>query len=157
MKKILSLGLAILLGLTILVGCNKNETDQGGNQEVDIGSNLEPDTEEELLEDEEEEWISEDQARAILQSWLDEHPEMVTPYEPTTIGEVFDELYIYNEDYYYHFPLAGYYWLDILVHTVTGELLCIQLEEADESEELEERMIEPLDDYYENYYGSEES
>ena len=90
------------------------------------------------------------EAKEIAQAWLDEHPDMVTPYEPTTITGISDEMFVYDSDEYYCFNLGGYYWLDILVHSETGRLLCIQTEESDEPTD---PVIEPLDDYYNRFYG----
>jgi hypothetical protein len=57
---------------------------------------------------------------------------------------------MHNGEEYYFFSLNGYYWLDILVHGKTGWLLCRQTEESDEPVD---PVIEPLDVYYNRYFG----
>lgn len=94
--------------------------------------------------------LSHDDAYDIAKAWLDAHPAMATPYEPTTIREASDVMFVHNGEEYYSFYLNGYYWLDILVHSKTGELLCAVHEESDEQRPPE---IEQLDDYYNRFYG----
>ena len=148
MKKMIVFSLVVLLGLGLLSGCSKNEPDR--DADLDSGSDMALDQGGAGREN--EEWMSADRARDLVQVWLDEHPEMATPYEPTTIGDLYEEIYRYKEEPYYRFSLNGYYWVEILVHPVTGELLCLVTEEADEPVA---PTIEILEDYYERYYGED--
>ena len=95
------------------------------------------------------------EARGIAQAWLDAHPDMVTPYEPTTIRQDFYLIEYaiegYNDEAYYLFDLEGYYWLDILVNAKTGALLGLHTEESDDPDP--PTSVEPLDDYYNRFYG----
>lgn len=84
----------------------------------------------------------------IAKAWLNAHPAMATPYEPTTIKDASDVMFVHNGEEYYRFYLNGYYWLDILVNSKTGELLCTVHEESDEPAE-----ILRLDDYYNKYFN----
>lgn len=140
MKRILILLLVVLLAFAMLIGCSdKNGQDPNNNGQVtENGGQV---TEEDLL--------TAEQAQEIAQAWLDDHPEMATPYEPTTIAGLDEEMYSYKGQEYYLVYLDGYYWLDILVHSETGEMLCIVTEDSDEPVE---PVIEPLEDYYNRYY-----
>lgn len=91
-----------------------------------------------------------DDAYNIAKAWLDAHPAMATPYEPTTIKEASDVMFVHNGKEYYRFYLNGYYWLDILVDSKTGELLCAVHEESDDPNPPE---IIRLDDYYNKYFS----
>lgn len=91
-----------------------------------------------------------DDAYNIAKAWLDAHPAMATPYAPTTIKEASDVMFVHNGEEYYRFYLNGYHWLDILVNSKTGELLCAVHEESDESTPPE---ILRLDDYYNKYFN----
>lgn len=137
-KKIIVLLLVILLSVTILTGCNTTFVKE---DEIIV-------KEDEIVV-KEEEGLTKTGAWDLVQQWLDEHPDMITPYEPTKIAGMDDEMYFYNSEQYYFFELSGYYWLDILVHSETGELLCIITEESDEPVE---PVIEPLMDYYNRFY-----
>lgn len=147
MKRILILLLVVLLAFAMLIGCSdKNGQDQdNGGQDSNNGDQLV----ENGGQQEENDGLTEDQARELAQAWLDDHPEMATPYEPTTIAGVDEEMYSYEGQEYYLVYLDGYYWLDILVHSETGEMLCIVTEDSDEPVE---PVIEPLEDYYNRYY-----
>ena len=83
----------------------------------------------------------------LIQYWLDEHPDM--------IGfdlENYDfEMFRYNGEDYYRFYYEPMYFLEFLVNTRTGELLCRQFEDG---ENAAGPIIESLDDYYEKYYGA---
>ena len=127
MKKNLAIILTVLLSFALFAGCN---TDSDGDE---AGSRL-----------------TGAEAQVLVQAWLDEHPDMATPYEPTTIAGMSDELYSYDGEEYYFFELSGYDWLDILVHPGTGDMLCIATENSDEPAE---PVIEPLADYYDRYYA----
>ena len=89
------------------------------------------------------------QAWELLEQWLEDHSDMTTPYENTTIAGLHDDMYVYKGEGYYLFNLNGYYWMEILVHHKTGELLCIVSEESDEPVE---PVIEPLSDFYNRFY-----
>lgn len=124
MKKITVLVFVLLLSIAMLAACG-----QGDDQPM-------------VMTDRE--------AWDLVETWLEEHPEMATPYEPTTIASLEDEMYVYNGEEYYHFLLNGYYWVDILLHPETGEMLSVETEESDEPVE---PVIEPLMDYYDRYYS----
>lgn len=94
--------------------------------------------------------LSYDAAYNIAKAWLEAHPAMSTPYESTTIKEASDVMFVHNGEEYYMFYLNGYYWLDILVDSKTGELLCAVHEESDDQRPPE---IERLDDYYNKYFS----
>ena len=59
-------------------------------------------------------------------------------------------MFEYRGEEYYRFYYNQMYWLDILVHNKTGKLLCIQTEDG---ENPGPPVIEPLDDYYNRYFG----
>jgi hypothetical protein len=76
-------------------------------------------------------------------------PRTSMPYAPTTIIGVSDVMFEYGGEEYYQVDLDGYYWVDILVHSTTGELLCAVEEESDEPVP---PVVEPLNDYYNRFY-----
>ena len=163
MKKTRILFLAMLLTMAILVGCNTNnnkpeddqiDTEQTSDNDTNkVELNNHEENKDKETEDEEkanqQNWLTETEAWELVEQWLEEHPEMATPYEPTTIAEIAEEMYVYNDEEYYYFELNGTDWLDILLHPETEEMLLVVTEYADEPVE---PTIEPIMDYYNRYY-----
>ena len=90
-------------------------------------------------------------ARAIAQAWLDEHPDIqFTGGMPNIFKHEYHDTVIDGEDYYLFFldnPEA--YWFSVLVHTETGSLLHRFMPDG----EFPIEEIEPLDEWYNRYYG----
>ena len=88
--------------------------------------------------------LSANDARAIYNTWLGKHAEMsaytLGPYDIFQDGA-----------YYYLFQAenAEWYWFNILVDMQTGELLFMMTPDGEDPTPI----TEPLDDYYNRYYG----
>ena len=86
-----------------------------------------------------------EEARKILQTWLDSHP--IQPH--AILAREYKE-YVYGGEAYYLFSLddTQRYWLNFLVHKKTGELLYMMISDG-EHVSIE---IEPLDAWYAKHY-----
>ena len=97
------------------------------------------------------ELLTADEARTVAQSWLNERPDVQFTGElPNTLDNEYLNITVDGEEYYLFIldnPEA--YWFSILVHTKTGALLNRFVSDGEFS--LEE--IEPLEDWYNRYYG----
>jgi len=91
------------------------------------------------------ELLTAEQAREILQEWLDNHPFD----RPAVLAFEHDE-YSDGSAEYYHFSLDDMerYWLNFLVHKQTKSLYFMMISDGEEAV-IE---IEPLDDWYNKYY-----
>ena len=89
--------------------------------------------------------LTANEARSILQKWLDVHP-----FESDAILALEHDEYSDDSGEYYLFSLDDpeRYWLNFLVHKKTGELLFMMISDGEEPS-IE---IEPLDDWYKEYY-----
>ena len=85
------------------------------------------------------------EAKEIVQAWLDNHSDMYG----FDLSKYSYDMFEYNGDEFFRFYYNQMYWLDFLVNSNTGELLCRQTEDG---EHARDPVIEPLDDYYERTY-----
>lgn len=152
MRKIAVSIFVVLLGVFMFSGCSLNNsqvssmtTEENQHKEERHGSNDTSKNSTRKTKDQ----LTSTQAWELLEQWLEDHSDMTTPYENTTIAGLHDDMYVYKGEGYYLFNLNGYYWMEILVHHKTGELLCIVSEESDEPVE---PVIEPLSDFYNRFY-----
>ena len=88
---------------------------------------------------------SDDDPYNIVQTWLNNHPAMGASILFESYGGLYQE--------YYRVDLNDMYWISILVHRETGELFCLLTEDGPEPGP---PVIEPLDDYYNRYWGDPE-
>ena len=95
--------------------------------------------------------LTSDEARVIAQVWLDEHPEVQFPGGmPNIIEDKYSNITVDNEEYYlFNLDNPEAYWFNILVHTETGTLLHRFMPDG----EFPSEEIEPLDDWYNRFYG----
>jgi hypothetical protein len=91
-----------------------------------------------------------DEAYNIAQAWLDAHPDMGTGISGGS-GSLYTEE---DGEEYYLFYLEEMHWLDLLVHGKTGNLY---IKQYDDGEYPAPPVIEPLDDYYNRFYGTSDS
>jgi hypothetical protein len=101
------------------------------------------------------ETLTANDAYGIAQTWLNIHPDMGI----TIVGWSSDNLHQADSEEYYKFDIGDIYgnymyWLNILVHNETGALFAMQ---TDDGENPGPPVIEPLDDYYNRYWGTSQS
>ena len=90
--------------------------------------------------------LTEPEARKIAQTWLDHHPVR----EPNTLEQEYEDDIANGEEYYtFYIDSWQMYWFSILVNKKTGDLLARTISDGEEVWE----DIEPLDDWYNKYYG----
>ena len=95
--------------------------------------------------------LSPDEARSIAQTWLDKHPDIQFTGEMPNNFETESTIMAYDGEDYYLFYLDNpeAYWFSVLVHIETGTLLYRMMPDG----EFPEEEIEPLEDWYNRYYG----
>ena len=87
------------------------------------------------------------EAREIYNTWLNDHAE-IADYTLSDASETYEWD---GEDYYlFHAEEMSLYWYNILVHMETGELLFMMTSDGEEPI----TTVEPLDDWYDQYYAS---
>ena len=94
--------------------------------------------------------LTSDEARAIAQKWLDDHPDIqFSAAYPNVLEHNHRNMVVDGKEYYlFHLDNAEIYWFSILVHTETGTLLHRLMSDG----EFPVEEIEPLDDWYNKYY-----
>ena len=92
--------------------------------------------------------LTEQEARAALSAWMDGvHPDM----EGYNLDRYSCDILGYNGVEFYRFYYYPMYFLEFLVNCKTGELWCRQISDG---EFAEQPIVEPLEDYYNRYYGA---
>jgi hypothetical protein len=85
-------------------------------------------------------------ARGIVRAWLDDHPDMIG----FDLNEYSQDMFTHDGEEYFRFYNDYRYWLDFMVHSKTGELMCRQTEDGMDPHP---PVFEPLDDYYDKIFG----
>jgi len=144
-KIFLALSLAIMLAFT---ACTTVKPDGGDN--AASGETAVP-----VITDMPDENVSEkltaDEAFLIYNIWLDDHFGGKSEIYSYTVNNLSNESYEYNGEDYYLFRADDdtMYWYNILAHKQTGELFMMMTSDGEEPV----TEIEPLDDWYERFYG----
>ena len=86
------------------------------------------------------------EAKELIYAWLADHPD-VTEFD---LDNYAYDIFGYNNEEFYRFHYSPKYYLDFLVNSKTGELWCRQITDG---EFPDDPVIEPLEDYYNRYYG----
>jgi hypothetical protein len=93
--------------------------------------------------------ITAQEARAILQDWLDSHP--IAP--PDVLSPEYSERDVDGEAYYlFSLDNMEMYWANLLVHKETGDLLFMMVSDGEEPD----IYTMPLGDWYDMFYGAGE-
>lgn len=91
--------------------------------------------------------LTAEQARQILQFWLDGHP--IEP--PDALSLAYGERVEGGEAYYlFSLDNMGLYWVNFLVHKETGALFFLMVSDGEEPVAYKE----PIDDWYNGSYGA---
>jgi len=92
--------------------------------------------------------LSGDQASAIAQGWLDEHP--IEEHDVLERGYVMEQ--VSGQEYYRFFlDSPQMYWLSLLVHAQTGDMLYM----IESDGEVSSKESGPLDAWYAQTYGDD--